>query len=90
MAAVYAPLAGVVGLAFWVGALSQRVKAAEEALSGARDDGRHLVRVETLVGELTADVAKIESSIEGIHRSLRDLVTMRPSTLIELPGRDMG
>lgn len=90
MAAIYAPLVGLLGMAFWVGALSQRVKSAERTLADAREDGRQLVRVETLVGEQAIHIARIDSSIEGIHRSLRDLVMMRPSTLVELPGREVG
>lgn len=82
--ALFAPLAGLVALAFWTGALSQRVRSLEATLASGRADTERLVRVETKVDGQGDSIGKIESSIDGIHRALRDLVTMRSSTLIEL------
>ncbi len=78
---LYAPLVGMLVLAFWVGGLSQRVKDQGEKikeLQRERDgdslNSQRLTRIETLV-EVTDDkIEKLTREITGIHRQLANLM----------------
>ena len=84
---LYVPLAGLVGLAFWVGVLSQRVRGLEDRLSDEKGDAARLVRVETVLTAQAEDLKGLRASIDGLNRSLSNLMTGRGSQVIELNPR---
>lgn len=87
---LYAPLAGLLVLAFWVGALSQRVKNLEQADRDRKraDDDQgsirdRLTRIETKFESTADDVAAIKRSMDGVQRQLGNLM-INKATAIEI------
>jgi len=76
----YAPIAGLVTLAFWVGALSQRVRSLEEwkkaALVAQAEGGviDRLARLEVHQETQAETMKKIEREFSGVQRQLGNLV----------------
>lgn len=81
---LYTPLAGLVAMAFYMGVLTQRVRALERTQTTDREDTERLVRVETKVDGFGIEIGQIKMSIEGIHRALANIVTGRGSSFIEV------
>jgi hypothetical protein len=79
---LYAPLAGLIIIAVWIGALGQRVKTlektAEELRAAEHDRGSIYDRLLTLEiqGKANSDrLEKMESAILSIQRQLGNLMT---------------
>lgn len=77
----YAPLVGLLGMAFWTGMLSQRVRTLErdvaEARKGAselRETHDRIIRIETLMEGVIDDVAKMARQIESLQRQMGNLM----------------
>lgn len=75
---LYVPLAGLIGMAFWTGVLSQRVRQLENRWTTERADS--LVRMEAKVDAQGKDLEKISVSIEGIHRALGNIMSGKSTT----------
>lgn len=89
---LYAPLAGLLGLAFWVGVLSQRVRqletTAKELRDGAHDQNaviERLVRLEVQMEHSTASLTSVDRSLQGIQRQLGNLMH-KGGTVTEFGG----
>lgn len=90
--ALYAPLAGVVGLSFWSGVLTQKVANLKENHDSrlskleAHSDADTAVAVQ--IGVLTANVATVTKSLEkvdrdmqGVQRTLANMASGRTPTI---------
>lgn len=80
----YVPLSGLVLMAFWVGALSTRVRQLEKLADQDRKDTERLVRVETMLEGMEKEMSGIQRAIDGIHRMMGNMVSVRGSSIIEL------
>lgn len=90
---LYAPLLGMLCLAFWVGALSQRVKTLERDVRDLEDGADatgtirdRLTRIETKFEGTAEDINSIKRGMEGVQRQLANLMGARPGQVVELPG----
>ena len=79
---LYAPLAGLLVLAFWTGGLSQRVKSLEEDVKAAHTklgevggSGERMVRLEVQMEQANAKLHAIERGQAGVQRQLANLVS---------------
>lgn len=86
---LYAPLAGMLGLAFWVGMLSERVRGLKDDVAKLQDqdtvaDAPAVVRMETRMGAMEKEMAKFGRGIEGIQRQLANLMGAPAGSLVEL------
>lgn len=85
---LYTPLAGLVMMAFWVGALSQRVRSLETVVKRYTDDEgpggswERLVRLEEAVKSANGQLESINRTMGGIQRQIGNLM-MKPGTLQE-------
>jgi hypothetical protein len=92
---LYAPLVGLLGLAFWVGMLSQKVADQKEdiaalrtSLDGMKEDHdeadmtERLVRLEVTLENGMAEIAKMGRSMEGVQRQLGNLM-QKPGSVTE-------
>lgn len=77
---LYAPLAGLLALAFWVGVLSQKVKDQGEDIRDLKSAGaeggvtERLVRLEVNSENATESLKGMERSLQGIQRQLGNLM----------------
>lgn len=88
----YALLAGLLGLAFWVGALNERVKACRIAIEKLQDDGTiadapTVVRLEEKVQNLTAAVEKLVRGMDGVQRQIGNFMRA-PGKVVEMGRGD--
>ncbi len=80
---LYAPLAGLVMLAFWTGMLSERVKNLQIAVSKLQSDEDHdrgferLIRLEERVESVDKTLEKFDRTMQGISRQLANLANMK-------------
>lgn len=78
--ALYAPLVGLMGLCFWTGSLTQRVKSLEKTVFDERraatsaDDHDRLVKIEAAVGAVSHDTEAIKRQMNGVQAQLRNLM----------------
>lgn len=91
---LYAPLAGLLVVTFYLGALSNRTKVSENRIlkletkvDGAATDAVHLGRLEERVDGVKISVDKMEREVHGIQRSLSNLVTGKAGS-IQTFGQD--
>lgn len=63
---LYAPLAGLVALAFWVGSLSQRVKGLEVAAADNKEMEKSMIRLVVLVEQLTRRVDELAKELSWL------------------------
>lgn len=82
---LYAPLAGLVGMAFYMGVLSQRVRSLENSTKTDKTDSERLVRVEVSVENMQEELKQLHRGIEGVQRQLGNLMTTKGRTVVELP-----
>lgn len=86
---LYAPLAGLLVMAFWVGALSNRVatlereerdrKTRDQAELNERD---RMVRVETKLESVETKLESVERELGSVHRLIANLATGQGGKLI--------
>lgn len=83
---LYTPLGGLVLMAFWVGALSQRVKRAEQDITDLHENDQageekrgpvydRLTRVEVHQETMLKEFEGFRRDISGINRQLANLAT---------------
>lgn len=82
---LYTPMAGLIGMAFWMGVLSQRVRSLENSTKTDKTDSERLVRVEVSVENLQDELKQLHRGIEGVQRQLGNLMTTKGRTVVELP-----
>lgn len=85
---LYAPLAGMLALAFWVGVLSERVRGLRFDVQKLQNedtvaDAPTVVRLEEKVSGLTAAVEKLTRGMDGVQRQLGNLM-QTPGKVLEL------
>jgi hypothetical protein len=76
---LYAPLAGLLIIAFWLGVLSQRVKQLESNMP----DSKMLARLEVKVEAIEADLQGIRRDIHTIQRQLGNLMTGGAASIVK-------
>lgn len=81
---LYVPLVGLIGMAYWTGVLSQRVRSLESTQDGEKKDGERLARVETLIEVQSGEIQALRASIDGLNRQLSNLMTGRAGAVFEL------
>lgn len=92
---LYAPLAGLLALAFWVGMLSQKVADQKEDIAALKSDvkalkddeanggaGERLVRLEVTLETAVKEIAKFGRAMEGVQRQLGNLM-QKPGSITE-------
>jgi predicted ATP-grasp superfamily ATP-dependent carboligase len=79
---LYAPLAGLLGVVFWLGVLSEKVSALktklkelENKIEKDEEEGKEIVRLQVKVDNLETTAKSIQRSVEGIQRQLGNLMT---------------
>jgi hypothetical protein len=77
---LYAPLAGLLVLAFWVGGLSQRVKSLEGAAKDNKEMEKAMIRLVVLVEQLT-------TRVDVLARELSWLTSIPPDQQRDAPTR---
>lgn len=77
---LYAPLAGMLALAFWVGMLSQRVADLKEDVAALKMDSgdggstERLVRLEVQMEGVKAGVDKLNRGLDSMNRQMGNLM----------------
>ena len=95
-AAVFTPLAGLVGLAFWTGILSQRVNQLSETAKELRDASAEVAKAISERSERTARLeeksidkerrlTQIDHRFNAVHRMLANLASGNAGKLQFLP-----
>lgn len=85
---LYAPLAGLLALAFWVGMLSQKVADLKEdvatlkALEAEGGSSDRLTRLEVTLENAGREIAKLSRGMEGVQRQLGNLM-QKPGSIAE-------
>ncbi len=69
----YGPLVGLVGFSFALGILWQRVKAVEKSVFRDDDLMARMIKLEVQGTAQSAQLSKIETSVEGVHREINEL-----------------
>lgn len=90
----YAPLLGLLALAFWSGVLSQRVKGLEARCAALESEEskqatliERLVRLEVQMGHVEDGIGTLKRGVETMQRQLGNLMTGGGGKIIELPGQ---
>ena len=88
---LYAPLAGLLAVVFWLGVLSNRVvtlereerdrKEREKTIADERD---RIVRMETTIDAMKGQMDRVVRELAGVQRQLANLAAGR-GKLVELP-----
>lgn len=97
--ALYAPLAGVVGLAFWSGVLTQKVAGVKEdhntRLNKLERHSEADTTVAVQIGVLTANVAtvtknleKVDRDMQGVQRTLANMASGRTTGITKFEQFD--
>jgi hypothetical protein len=94
LAQFYTPLIGLIGLAFWVGGLSNRVKTLEREAKERKDEGKdddadhdRIVRMETILERMELKMGTVERDMSGVQRALAKMTSQNLHfTPGELPG----
>jgi hypothetical protein len=80
---LYAPLAGLLAVVFWLGVLSERVRRLREDVTSleqsdaATKDGERLVRLETKMEGVKECLESTDRQLAGIHRQLANIASGR-------------
>jgi hypothetical protein len=90
---LYAPLAGLMMVVFWLGVLSNRVATLEreerdrktrDAVSLAERD--RITRMETTLSSVETQVERMARELGGVHRQLANISTGKTNVARELLG----
>ena len=76
---LYAPLAGMLAMIFWLGMLSERVKTVAAALAELRSENTvaeapAVIRLESKVEAMSSSVDKLTRGMEGVQRQLGNMM----------------
>lgn len=85
---LYAPLAGLLGLAFWVGVLSERVKGLRFDVQELKNENTAggapaIIRLKVEMEAVKEALGKLTRGMESVNRQLANLM-QKPSGLQEL------
>lgn len=81
---LYAPFAGLMALAFWMGVLSQRVRHLESF--GYIKVSHQVVELSTKMDATQKDVGELKTGMDGVQRQLANIAMGRAGQLVELGG----
>ena len=87
---LYAPLAGMLALAFWVGMLSQKVANLKEDVKDLKESaerggsGDRLTRLEVSMENAVSEIKKLGRGMEGVQRQLGNLMQKGSGGVVEL------
>lgn len=88
---LYAPMAGLLAVVFWLGVLSNRVATLEreERDRKTRDlanvtDRDKITRLETLIDGASEKMERFERQLDGVHRQLANIATRSGNVAREL------
>ena len=82
----YAPFAGLMALAFWMGVLSQRVRQLEKD-SKPETVSAQLARLDERMGSAERQLGSIDGHLQGVHRQLGNIAMGHVGAVAELPGK---
>ncbi len=71
-AQLYFPLAGLIGLAFWTGALSNEVKSLKANVSTGTGQGERIVRLETKMDSVLLQMGGLDTRLLDLTRALAE------------------
>lgn len=77
---LYAPLAGLLAVVFWLGVLSQKVKALETTVTelqehdGPGGNSERLVRLEVTMEGVQTTLQSLDRGMQGVQRQLGNLM----------------
>ena len=85
---LYAPLAGMLMLAFWVGVLSERIKGLRADLTDLESSTSagglpSIIRLEEQVRNMDVELQKLNRGVEGVQRQIGNLMQTR-AQIVEL------
>lgn len=83
---LYAPFAGLMALAFWLGVLSARVRQLERSAADGPDLAEKVTRLTVEMEHANATLVKLANHSENANRQLANLATGRMGQSFELPG----
>jgi predicted RNase H-like nuclease (RuvC/YqgF family) len=94
-AQLYTPIVGLIGLAFWVGGLSSRVKTLEREAKEQKDEKKaeeasdeadhdRIVKMETILTRVEAKIDHLDRDFDGMKRSLSNLATGRGNQFVRI------
>lgn len=81
---LYAPFAGLMALAFWMGVLSQRVRHLESF--GFMKVSNQITELKTKQDAMGEDVGEMKRAMEGVQRQLANISMGRVGQVLELPA----
>lgn len=91
---LYAPLAGLLAVVFWLGVLSNRVATLEREERDRKDREKHdagerdrIVRMETKMDDMKEKIDGLGRELGVVHRQLANMVTGR-ARIVEVPEVD--
>lgn len=89
----YPLLAGLIGLAFWSGVLTQKVRSQGSDIEALKDEEgqnakliERLVRLEVQMGHVEDGIGRINRGMDVMQRQLGNLMTGGGGKVIELGG----
>lgn len=89
---LYAPLAGLLGITFWLGMLTQRVRGLEVDAADLKrfneegGSGERLVRLEVKMEDATRAIGSLDRSMQGVQRTLANWTRKTTSPIHEFGG----
>lgn len=72
---LYAPLAGLLAVVFWLGVLSNRVRQLEDKTKSDGSMVSDIAVLKSQVGDVREDIAGIHADINGINRILANIAS---------------
>lgn len=92
---LYAPLAGLLVVTFWLGVLSSRVMTLEreerdrkEREKDGQDDHDSIVRMETHIEALTDGLKAVQRELAGVHRALANMASGKGGQIVQFGDSD--
>lgn len=88
---LYAPLAGLLAVVFWLGVLSNRVLTLErevrelkERAKGETDERERIVRMEVKMDDMKDKLESVGRELATVHRQLANMVSRRGGKIVNL------
>lgn len=88
---LYAPLVGLLGLAFWTGVLSEQVRNLRSRVGKLESedsdaDGRELAVLKSKMETVSEDMQGVKRAMEGVQRQLGNLMVRGGGQVHEFTG----
>lgn len=88
---LYAPLAGLLAVVFWLGVLSNRVLTLErevrdlkERAKAETDERERIVRMEVKMDDMKEKLESVGRELATVHRQLANMVSRRGGKIVNL------